>query len=42
MILAKLPAMHRVRIFGINSTVGIDSKIEYTPPREKLRRRKQG
>ncbi len=33
MVLAKLPAMHRVRIFGINSTVGIDSKIEYTPPR---------
>lgn len=33
LIIAKIPSMHRVRLFGINSTVGIDSKIEYTPPR---------
>ena len=34
LIIAKIPSMHRVRIFGINSTPGIDSKIEYTPPRK--------
>jgi hypothetical protein len=34
LIIAKIPEMHRVRIFGINSTEGIDSKIEYTPPRK--------
>ena len=27
-IIAKIPEMHRVRIFGINSTIGIDSPIE--------------
>ena len=30
-ILAKIPEMHRVRLFGVNSTLGIDSKIEYSP-----------
>jgi hypothetical protein len=27
--------MHRVRLFGINSTPGIDSKIEYSPKKTK-------
>ena len=31
LIIGKIPEMHRVRIFGINSTPGIDTKIEYTP-----------
>ena len=31
LIIAKIPQMHHVRLFGINSTVGIDTKIEYTP-----------
>jgi hypothetical protein len=30
-VIAKMPQMHRVRILGINSTVGIDSKVEYSP-----------
>lgn len=28
LIIAKIPEMHRVRIFGINSTVGIDEPVE--------------
>ena len=31
LIIGKIPEMHRVRIFGINSTPGIDTKIEYSP-----------
>jgi hypothetical protein len=34
LIIAKIPQMHHVRIFGINSTVGIDTKIEYTPDKK--------
>ena len=30
-LIAKVPEMHRVRIFGINSTVGHDSPVEYRP-----------
>ena len=30
-ILAKIPQMHRVRVFGINSTPGIDDKMQYSP-----------
>jgi len=30
-IIAKMPQMHRVRIFGINSTPGIDTTIECAP-----------
>jgi hypothetical protein len=33
-IIAKFPAMHRVRIFGINSTPGIDTTIEYSPKKK--------
>lgn len=41
-IIAKIPEMHRVRIFGINSTPGIDSAIEYTPKNKaKTARKKQ-
>jgi hypothetical protein len=29
-IIAKIPEMHRVRIFGINSTPGVDNPIEYS------------
>lgn len=36
-ILPKLPAMYRVRVFGINSTPGIDTKIEYSPSRSTSR-----
>lgn len=28
LIVAKLPQMHRVRIFGINSTPGIDNPVQ--------------
>lgn len=28
LIIAKIPEMHRVRIFGINATVGIDEPVE--------------
>jgi len=31
-VVGKMPQMHRVRIFGINSTPGIDQPIEYSPP----------
>ena len=34
-LIAKIPEMHRVRIFGINSTPGIDTPIEYTPKTKK-------
>jgi len=34
-ILPKIPEMHRVRLFGINATPGIDSKIEYSPKKTK-------
>lgn len=34
LIIAKIPQMHHVRLFGINSTVGIDTKIEYTPQKQ--------
>ena len=34
LILAKIPQMHHVRLFGINSTVGIDTNIEYTPKKK--------
>lgn len=27
MIVAKLPEMHRIRVFGINSTPGIDTPV---------------
>ena len=33
-IIAKIPEMHRVRIFNINSTVGIDVPIEYSPKKQ--------
>lgn len=29
LIIAKIPEMHKVRLFGINSTLGIDTKVEY-------------
>lgn len=32
-IIAKIPEMHRVRIFGINSTPGIDTPVEVTTAR---------
>lgn len=34
-IIAKLPQMHRVRIFGINSTPGIDDPVKTLPGRTK-------
>lgn len=34
-IIAKIPEMHRVRIFGINATPGIDTTIEYVPKEPK-------
>jgi hypothetical protein len=34
-IIAKIPQMHRVRIFGINSTPGIDTVIEYSPEKKR-------
>lgn len=34
LIIAKIPAMHRVRLLGINSTPGIDTKIEYSPKKK--------
>lgn len=34
LIIAKIPSMHRVRLFGINSTPGIDTKIEYSPKKD--------
>lgn len=37
-IIAKIPEMHRVRIFGINSTVGIDEPVQYTPQKQKKRK----
>jgi hypothetical protein len=33
-IIAKIPEMHRVRLFGINATPGFDSKVEYSPKKE--------
>ena len=30
-VIGKMPQMHGVRIFGINSTPGIDIPIEYSP-----------
>lgn len=33
-IIAKIPEMHRVRLFGINSTVGIDEPVQYTPKKQ--------
>lgn len=30
-IIAKIPEMHKVRLFGINSTPGIDTPIESVP-----------
>mmetsp|Transcript_7459 Transcript_7459/g.7684 ORF Transcript_7459/g.7684 Transcript_7459/m.7684 type:complete len:86 (-) Transcript_7459:360-617(-) len=37
LIIPKIPQMHHVRIFGINSTPGIDTKIEYNPPSVKTK-----
>lgn len=34
LIIAKIPEMHRVRIFGINSTAGIDTPINSAEIRE--------
>lgn len=31
LIIAKIPEMHKVRLFGINATLGIDTKVEYSP-----------
>ena len=31
LVIGKTPQLHRVRIFGINSTPGIDMKVEYKP-----------
>jgi hypothetical protein len=39
-VVGKLPQMHRVRIFGINSTPGIDSPIEYSPDRSEAKKAK--
>jgi len=36
-IIAKIPEMHHVRLFGINSTPGIDTNIEYDPPSSKYK-----
>lgn len=35
LIIGKTPELHRVRIFGINSTPGIDNKIDYRPKPKK-------
>jgi ORMDL family len=40
LIIGKIPEMHRVRIFGINSTAGIDTKIEYSPSPSPSNRKK--
>ena len=34
-IIAKIPEMHRVRLFGINSTLGIDREIQLSGDRKK-------
>jgi hypothetical protein len=34
-IFPKLPEMHRVRIFGVNATTGIDDEIEFQKPSDK-------
>ena len=39
MIIAKIPQMHRVRLFGINSTPGIDTPISYSPARPQSTRK---
>jgi hypothetical protein len=39
LVIGKIPEMHRVRIFGINSTPGIDTTIEYSP-RQSERKKK--
>ena len=39
-VIGKFPQMHRVRIFGINSTPGIDQPIEYSPSKSDLKRSK--
>lgn len=39
-VIGKFPQMHRVRIFGINSTPGIDQPIEYTPDRSESKKTK--
>jgi len=28
-VIPKIPEMHRVRLFGVNSTTGIDDEIDY-------------
>lgn len=38
-LIPKLPMMYRVRVFGINSTPGIDTKIEYSPGKIAARNR---
>jgi len=40
-VIAKIPEMHRVRIFGINSTPGIDTTIEYRPKSARLSDKKK-
>lgn len=30
-IIAKIPEMHRVRLLGINSTLGVDEPVEVDP-----------
>ena len=33
-IIAKIPEMHGVRLFGINSTLGIDTKVDCSPEKK--------
>ncbi len=35
LIIAKIPEMHKVRLFGINSTLGIDTKVDYKPKKQR-------
>jgi hypothetical protein len=39
-VVGKFPQMHRVRIFGINSTPGIDEPMEYSPDRAEIKKTK--
>lgn len=40
-IIAKIPQMHQVRLFGINSTPGIDTVIAYSPKRESKEKKEE-
>lgn len=40
-VIGKFPQMHRVRIFGINSTPGIDEPMGYTPDKVETKQSKK-